>query len=216
MDPLSLLCRLATSVPPPRLHTIHYAGSSARRVHGARASARSLPLTPPFPPTAKNVEPEKRVRKSGYRPWAELLERAISVDVPVCPSCQGRLRLLAVVKNPMSIARYLAAAGEQTEVPSRAPGHGPPYWKSQVLRRQALGDEGDGGNHGRGERAAWPWATRQRNERQRRGGFDRTRAKPASRDDLAPRTPFGGNARARLQVPEVPPRRATTARGRGN
>ena len=26
MDPLSLLCRLATSVPAPRLHTIRYAG----------------------------------------------------------------------------------------------------------------------------------------------------------------------------------------------
>jgi len=26
MDPLSLLCRLAMSVPPPRLHTIRYAG----------------------------------------------------------------------------------------------------------------------------------------------------------------------------------------------
>ena len=26
MDPLSLLCRLATSVPPPRLHTVRYAG----------------------------------------------------------------------------------------------------------------------------------------------------------------------------------------------
>ena len=26
MDPLSLLCRLATSMPPPRLHTIRYAG----------------------------------------------------------------------------------------------------------------------------------------------------------------------------------------------
>jgi Putative transposase len=26
MDPLSLLCRLVTSVPPPRLHTVRYAG----------------------------------------------------------------------------------------------------------------------------------------------------------------------------------------------
>ena len=26
MDPLSLLCRLATSVPSPRLHTVRYAG----------------------------------------------------------------------------------------------------------------------------------------------------------------------------------------------
>ena len=51
MDPLSLLCRLATSVPPPRFHTIHYAGvprgeaarCSPRRVHGARDSPRLRP-----------------------------------------------------------------------------------------------------------------------------------------------------------------------------
>ena len=64
------------------------------------------------------------------------------------------MRLLAVVKNPVSIARYLAAVGELTDVPSREPGRGPPYWKSQVLRRQALVDEGDGGDHGRGDEAA--------------------------------------------------------------
>ncbi len=35
------------------------------------------------------------------------------------------MRLLAVVKNPASIARDLAAAGKLTDVPSRAPGRGP-------------------------------------------------------------------------------------------
>ena len=95
------------------------------------------------------------MRRSGYRPWAELLERTFAVDVLTCPRCQGRMKLLlAVVKNPVGIARYLAAAGELTDVPSRSPGRGPPYWKSQVLRRQALGDEGDGGDHGRGDEAA--------------------------------------------------------------
>ena len=63
------------------------------------------------------------------------------------------MKLLAVVKKPAGIARYLAAAGELTDVPRRAPGRGPPYWKSQVLRRQALGRVGD---DGRGEREAWP------------------------------------------------------------
>ena len=56
------------------------------------------------------------------------------------------MRLLAVVKNPAGIARYLAAAGELTEVPGRSPPRAPPYWKSQVLRRQALGDQGEGGD----------------------------------------------------------------------
>ncbi len=75
MDPLSLLCRLATSVPPPQFHTIHYAGGLAA------ASPWRSRVTPPLPPTAEDVEPEKRVRKSGYRPWAELLERTFSVEV---------------------------------------------------------------------------------------------------------------------------------------
>ena len=65
------------------------------------------------------------------------------------------MKLLAVVKNPASIARYLAAAGELTDVPDRAPGRGPPYRKSQVLRRQALDDEGEGrGNGSKGDEAA--------------------------------------------------------------
>jgi len=66
---------------------------------------------------------------------------AHAIDVLVCPNCQGRVKLLAVVKNPVSIARYLTAVGEPTEAPSRSPDRGPPYWKSRVLRRQALGDE---------------------------------------------------------------------------
>jgi hypothetical protein len=47
MDPLSLLRRLATSVPPPRFHTIHYAGVLAA------ASPWRLRVTPPLPPTAE-------------------------------------------------------------------------------------------------------------------------------------------------------------------
>ena len=120
--------------------------------HQRAASPRGTP-TPP--PARDDEEPEKRVRKSGYRPWAELLERTFAVDVLTCPSCQGRMKLLAVVKNPASIARYLAAAGELIEAPGRSPGRGPPYWKSRVLRRQALGDQSGDGDHGsKGDEAA--------------------------------------------------------------
>ena len=61
------------------------------------------------------------------------------------------MKLLAMVKNPASIARYLAAAGEPTEVPRRSPGRGPPYGKSRVLRRQVLGDEDGRGGDDRGK-----------------------------------------------------------------
>ena len=51
------------------------------------------------------------------------------------------MRLLAMVEDPANIARFLAAVGEATEVPPRSPPRGPPYWKSRVLRRKALGEE---------------------------------------------------------------------------
>jgi hypothetical protein len=53
------------------------------------------------------------------------------------------MRLLALVQDPAIVARFLAAMGETTEVPRRSPPRGPPFWKSRVLRRQALGDEDD-------------------------------------------------------------------------
>ena len=66
----------------------------------------------------------------------------------VCPRGQGRTKLLAIVKDPASIARYLCGAGEATEAPHRSPKRGPPYWRSRVLRRLALGDEDAGGGEG--------------------------------------------------------------------
>jgi hypothetical protein len=51
------------------------------------------------------------------------------------------MKLLAMVTNLAGVARYLAAVGEATELPRRSPGRGRPYWKSRVLRRQALADE---------------------------------------------------------------------------
>ena len=62
----------------------------------------------------------------------------------------GAVKLLALVKDPASIARTLAAAGEATQVPRRTPGRGPPYWKSRVLRRQVLGEEDEAGGRGGG------------------------------------------------------------------
>ncbi len=66
-----------------------------------------------------------------------------AVDVLTCPRCQGRMKLLAIVKAPSHIASDLAAAGEPTEPPRRSPKRGPPYWRSRLLRRLALGELAD-------------------------------------------------------------------------
>jgi hypothetical protein len=146
MDPLSLLCRLATSVPPPRFHTVKYAGVLAP------ASPWRSRLAPPPPQAADaSAKPDRPAHPGTYRPWAELLARTFAVDVLVCATCQGRMKLLGLVEAPARIARYLATVGEATEAPRRSPGRGPPFWKSRVLRRQVLGEEDEGG--GRGHRS---------------------------------------------------------------
>jgi hypothetical protein len=144
MDPLSLLCRLASSVPPARFHTVKYAGVLAP---ASPWRSRLAPQPPQAP--AESDEPGRPDHAGGYRPWAELLARSFAVDVLACPTCQGRMKLLALVKGPASIARYLATLGEPTEVKQRSPGRGPPYWKSRVLRLKVLGEEDEGGG-GRG------------------------------------------------------------------
>ena len=138
-DPLSLLCRLAMSVPPPRYHTVKYAGVLAS---ASPLRSRIAPVAPAALFAAQDDDGEQPVprRPSTYRPWAELLQRTFDFDVLSCPNCGGRMKLLALVTAPKSIARYLRAAGEPTDVPRRSPSRGPPWWKSTILRRKALGD----------------------------------------------------------------------------
>jgi hypothetical protein len=145
-DPLSLLCRLAAAVPPPRYHTVKYGGvlASASKLspfgdHEARRS-----LIAPKPKVGEHVQqddaPKRKHPGSKYRPWAELLKRTFAFDVLRCLECNGRMKLLAIVTDPASVARYVKSVDEVTKPPTRAPPRGPPYWKSTVLRRLELGD----------------------------------------------------------------------------
>lgn len=140
MDPLSLLCRLAASVPPPKLHTVRYAGVLAP---ASKLRSRIVPkVAAPANDTETSAEPPERpVSGSRYRPWAELLQRCFSIDVLSCPTCGGRMRLVALVTEPKSIRRFLRGLGEPTLPPVREPARGPPHWKSRVLRRAAGDDE---------------------------------------------------------------------------
>ena len=142
LDPLSLLCRLAAAVPPPRLHTVRYSGVLAAASKWRSQVIPQPKVPPPSPAPTVSKTPGKPDRPAGhrcqYRPFIELLARTFSIDVTICPSCGGRMRLVALVKDASSIARFLRNLGEPTEPPPMAPARGPPYARS-VQRRQASG-----------------------------------------------------------------------------
>ena len=69
-------------------------------------------------------------------PWAELLRKTFAVDVETGRRCGGRVRLLALITKPQSVARFQRHRGEPTEPPARAPPRDPPYFKTLVVGRR--------------------------------------------------------------------------------
>ena len=112
MDPLSLLCRLAASVPAPRFHTVRYARSPRLREQVApahRAQARGACRAAA---ETDDVDDPKARPVGRYRPWAELLKRTFEIDVLECDKCHGRMKLVALVTDDKNIARLLRNRGE--------------------------------------------------------------------------------------------------------
>ena len=133
LDPLSLLCRLVTTVPPPRFHTVRYAGVLAS---ASKLRPRIVPHPPPSATDAIEASTPKGGARCGWRPWAELMQRVFSVDVEKCPLGGGAMKLRAIVTEPVNIRRYLRHLDEATALPHRAPARDPPYFRSSAVRRK--------------------------------------------------------------------------------
>jgi Putative transposase/Transposase zinc-binding domain len=144
LDPLSLLCRLASSVPPPKMHLVRYAGVLAA-AHKWRP--RVVPPRPDSDDTASDSahahekSDKPATHRSGYWPWARLLKRSLGLDADRCDACGAKMRLRALVVRAESIARFLTKLGEPTEPPKLSPARGPPYFATRALRRK-LGELG--------------------------------------------------------------------------
>ena len=86
LDPLSLLCRLVATVPPPKFHTVRYAGVLAP---ASRLRSRIVPLraTENTDADPEDAPPERGGSRCGWRPWAELMKRVFQVDLEKCLRC---------------------------------------------------------------------------------------------------------------------------------
>ena len=135
MQPLALLTRLATAIPPPRRHVVGYFGvlSSASRLRPLvvpplpqpQPAAAPPPHSPPPPAEPDGRMPTHRCR---YRPVLELLRRTFGDDLAACLRCGCRMRLVALVQDQQSIDRFLRGLGQSTDFPPLAPARGPPYF----------------------------------------------------------------------------------------
>ena len=119
LDPLSLLCRLVALVPAPRFHTVRYLGvlaaASKWRPFIVPKPALTGATAPAFSSDQQSCDPPPAyLEGSRYRLWAELLKRTFGIDVETCSRCGGRMRLLAVITDLASAARFRRHRGEPT------------------------------------------------------------------------------------------------------
>lgn len=164
LDPLSLLCRLAASVPPPRAHRVHYdPGKSPTGDAGVLAAAHRwrARVVPPLPPAVDgactraeghahaggdvaehdeaDVDARPATHRSRYRPWRELLKRTFKIDIEKCAKCGAPMVLRAVVTAAETVTRFLRRLGEDPEPPPLAPARRPPFFISPALRQRLGG-----------------------------------------------------------------------------
>ena len=160
MDVLSLLARLAASVPPPRLHLVRYSGVFAPAspwrplvIPQTEPPPAATPA-PPAPPLAHTKPPTKPPRtgpRCHYWPWAELMRLTLGLPVdtlgPSRPApaprgyaapvahCGGRMKLRALVRDRESIERFLRHQNLWTEPLGLAEARPPPYFRSVTRLR---------------------------------------------------------------------------------
>jgi Putative transposase len=144
LTPEGLLGKLATLIPPPRVHGVRYHGVFAPH---SRLRSRVVPeahapelATPELPDAAAGDRPQDRAapeldaKAAPERPplhtcrvpWADLLEKVFAIDVLACPECGGRLRLIAFIAEARVARRILDHLGLDSTVPPLATARGEP------------------------------------------------------------------------------------------
>ncbi|MFZ9521140.1 MAG: hypothetical protein ACO3A4_11755 [Silvanigrellaceae bacterium] len=91
---------------------------------------------------------KQKPRKRKRIPWAQLLKRTFKIDVLKCDKCGGRMKLVAVVFDPPTIATTLRALGLPVRAPPIAPARSRSLLDSGHLGRDWTGADVD---HGRPE-----------------------------------------------------------------
>ena len=150
---LEFLDRLATILPPPRIHRHRYHGvfapnaplrplvtARAQEDNALAAQVSGLNGLPPAEPEVPSPTPEAQlptaetpdITPSRPSRWAALLARIYEVFPLICPTCQTPLTFIAFLTDPEPITQILAHIGEPTSPPLTHPARGPPQTELRI------------------------------------------------------------------------------------
>lgn len=124
-DPLVFIEKLCALVPPPRQNLVTYFG-----VFAPNAAFRDQVVVKPRPawkrtkpvPLEEAGENERRRRYT----FSELMRRVFEIDVLVCPRCQGKRKLIAMITETPVIRAILSCLKLPVDPPVLAGPRGSP------------------------------------------------------------------------------------------
>ena len=88
-------------------------------------AARQQTTSPANQKTATSAK--QRAPAVAYRRrWAELMRRVFGHQVLVCPKCQGTMKIVQFVEDPLLIDKICTHLGLPTTLPDLAPARAPP------------------------------------------------------------------------------------------
>jgi hypothetical protein len=117
----TFVARLAALVPPPHFNLVRYYGVLANR-HKLRPLVVPNTSTDQEPRQLSLFEqqgglelpciggPDRRTPAPRRLGWAKLLARVFTIDIEVCSSCGGPMRMLGAITDPDKIAAHLHGA----------------------------------------------------------------------------------------------------------
>ena len=150
MDPMELLRRLASLIPPPRTHLVRYfgvlapnatlrerviqtAGPSPALLDRLKHAAECMGIndqdpenaTPEPPDKPEPSKPKEGTRRASYL-WAMLIARIYEALPLLCPRCGSPMKIIAFITDPASLSRILTHLGVPTKPPALHPARAPP------------------------------------------------------------------------------------------
>ncbi len=106
------IAELTQHIPPKGVHLIRYYGLYSSRTRG-KMKKKADKATPEI----REVHEEEHSSKESRKAWARLIQKVYEVDPLICPECESKMRIVAIIQDPYELDRIVKCLEKRANVP---------------------------------------------------------------------------------------------------
>jgi len=143
LSPIEFIEKIATLVPPPRIHRHRYFGVLApNSPYRKQVTSHATQILDDGFITTADSSPElgienedvstKKSSLSHYL-WAILIARIYAIFPLICPDCGSQMKIIAFIREKPIIHKILNSIDEPIKPPVLSPPRAPPLWEEYLM-----------------------------------------------------------------------------------